>query len=157
MRTGNVALAALELEEMEQRWQGIARAYGGAPPPAYAADPQWAAVLSDVAARIDAALRAIDAGEIEEAQDALAPIRWILSDQRRRAGLQTFSDRVDAVSRAMDDLWVFRHEPPDFADAAAVGELEAGIAQMRGVVERCVQEAPASTRGNKQFQRLMAG
>ena len=68
-------------------------------------------------------MAAIDAGNPEAAGSALQPIRGSLADLRRRNGVTTFSDRVDAVSLAMEALAPFRKGTLDLNDAATLQEL----------------------------------
>jgi hypothetical protein len=157
LRTGNLALAALELEEMAQKWDALLAEFAAAPPDAFADDPTWPETLTDVGRRAQGALAAIDAGQTDAATEALAPVRESLADLRRRNGVTFFSDYIDAVSTAMDALWQYRDAPPDFADAAPTATLLEHIAAMRAAVTAGQAAAPPSARDDPQFQRLMTG
>jgi hypothetical protein len=124
LRTGNLDLAALELEAAAARWSAVVERFAAAPPDAFADDPAWRASLMNLSRRFDKAIQAIDAGDPETARSLLAPVRGTLGALRRRNNVTVFSDHIDEITRAMDRLWRFRKEPPDFAEAATLRELQ---------------------------------
>jgi hypothetical protein len=157
LRTGNLDLAALELEDMAQKWDGLTIEFAAAPPDAFADDATWPETLADVGRRAHGALAAIDAGQADAAAETLAPVREALAELRRRNGVTFFSDHIDAVSAAMDALWHYRRAPPDFDDAAQTATLRERNAAMRAAVTTGQAAAPTAARDDPQFQRLMSG
>jgi hypothetical protein len=157
LRTGNAALAALELEAAARKWHGVTERFAANPPDAFADDPAWTATLNGIGQRIDQALASTDTNDLTGARDALAPVRSELAALRRRNGIVVFSDHVDEVMAAMDRLWRFRHEPPDFGDAGTLRALRSGAAVLEYLVRRCREEAPASLRGDPIFVRFLDG
>lgn len=157
LHTGNPGLAALELSAMTEKWRALEERFAKNPPAAYAGDPAWGATLTDVGDRIEAARAFADAGAGEDASRTLAPLRAELAELRRRNGVVVFSDQVDAVTAAMETLWVHRHEPPDLADAELSAEITEEAARMRAALERCREEASGETAANPQFARLVEG
>ncbi len=155
LRTGNAALAAIELEAAQGKWQGVVTRFAESPPDAFAGDPSWATTLSGIGNRLEESLAAIDAGDLKAAGEILAPIRGELSGLRARNNVVVFSDRVDAVSTAMDRLWRFRHEPPDLDSAAALRELRSGTAVLEYLLRLCRETAPAELRGDPNFVRFL--
>ena len=155
LRTGNAALAAIELEAAAGKWRGVQSRFAGSPPDAFADDPAWAATLTGVGERLHEALAATDAGDLKAAGEALAPIRGELGALRRRNNVVVFSDRVDALTAAMDRLWRFRHEPPDLKAAATLRELRSGTAVFEYLLGRCRETAPAALRGDPDFIRFL--
>jgi len=157
LRTGNAGLAALELEAARENWRKLVARFGKTPPDAFADDPAWRATLKGVGEALDRGLAAVDAGDIEAARQLLAPVRGQLGELRRRNNIAVFSDRVDEVTDAMDRLWRFRHEPPDFAQPGELQELRSSAAVLGYLFQRCSQEAPAEVRTDASFQRLSEG
>jgi len=157
LRTGNAGLAALELESAAENWRKLEARFAKTPPDAFADDPAWRMTLKDVGERLDQGLAATDTGDLEAAKQLLSPIRGQLGGLRRRNGVAVFSDRVDEMTDAMDRLWRFRHQPPDFAEPAELQELRSGAAVLGYLFRRCGQEAPAEVRENPSFQRLSEG
>ncbi len=157
LRTGNVALAAVEIEQMAERWQAVQTRFAARPPDAFADDPRWRVTLDDVAGWLTEALAAVDAGDMERAGRALAPIRDALGELRRRNHVVVFSDCVNELSEAMARLWRYRREPPDFAAAADIRALRAGTAVLGYLFGRCDRQAPAAIGRNPEFRRLVDG
>ena len=155
LRTGNAALAAIELEAAAGKWRDVTGRFAANPPDAFADDAAWAATLNGIGQPIQQALTSTDAGDLKTARETLAPVRGELGALRRRNGVVVFSDRVDEVTAAMDRLWRFRHEPPDFSDTGTLRELRSGTAVLEHLLRRCREEAPAELRGDPDFIRFL--
>lgn len=157
LRTGNLDLAALEIEAASERWKAVMDAFAATPPDAFAEDGEWAATLGDVASRLDAALEAVDKGDKDAALTAAGPVRAILGGLRRRNHVVVFSDRVDEITAAMDRLWAFRKSPPDFDAPEDLRKVREETAVLGYLVERCAEEAPAELLAREDFRRLLEG
>jgi hypothetical protein len=157
LRTGNLDLAALELEVASARWSAVVERFAEAPPDAFADDPAWRATLEDLGERFNKSIQAIDAGDPETARGLLAPVRGTLGALRRRNNVTVFSDRIDEITAAMDRLWRFRKDPPDFAEAASLRELQSATAVLGYLLARCGREAPAQLHEREDFTRLVEG
>lgn len=157
LRTGNAALAALEIEQAQDRWRAILSDFESTPPDGFAADPLWRDTLMEVAAVLDDALTKTDVGDLEAARDALTPVRHKLAGLRQRNSVTTFSDRIDEISAAMDQLWRYRHAPPDFAAPDTARQLGSRAAVFAYVLNRAKAAAPPALAESAEFQRLIAG
>ena len=157
LRTGNIDLAALELESAGEKWAALAARFAAAPPDAFADDPAWRDVLDGVGDRLKGGLDEIDANRADQAAETLAPIRAMLGDLRRRNNVRVFSDRVDELSAAMDRLWRFRKAPPDFNVPETRRSLRAETAVLGYLLDRCRAEAPQDIAGTPEFERLVDG
>ena len=121
LHTGNAGLAALALEDMAARWAALCDRFRDQPPAAFAEDPAWQASLDAITGRIETARAQLESGDTAGATAALAPIRAVLGDLRRRNGIVTFTDRIDAFSAAMATMWVHRRANPDGAPGLGGG------------------------------------
>ena len=157
LHTGNAGLAALALDAMAARWAALCDRFRTQPPAAFAEDPVWRASLDGITGRIETARARLEAGDAQGAAAALAPIRAALGDLRRRNGIVTFSDRIDAFSAAMDAIWVVRRKPPDMADPQAAAALAAQARRLRRALEAVAAGPPEKIAGDPQFQRLIEG
>ena len=157
LRTGNVALAAFELDDMATKWRDVTVRHAQTAPDAFADDPAWATTLAGIGARVDQALAAIDAGQAETALEAIAPIRDELAELRRRNGVTVFSDRINDVSAAMAALWAHRRGEPDLASADVARDIAAKTAVLGYMFDRCRDQAPAAVREDAAFIRLLDG
>lgn len=157
LRTGNLDLAALELEDAIAKWGRLLADYGAAPPEAFADDPEWSSSLAGIGTRLGQALTELDGSRPDAAAQTLAPIREELAALRRRNGVTFFSDHADALSAAMAALWRYRDAPPDLEDDAQSATLRDESAELRAAVVRVRRAAPPAIAADPQFQRLTRG
>jgi hypothetical protein len=157
LRTGSLDLAARELEFLGVAWRAVVDRYGANPPAAFANNGLYATTLVDVSTRIVTANILIDLGRGEAARGSLAAIRTGLAQMRAESGVPVLADCVLAANGAMDALFAYRDKPPDWSDAAARADVAGKAAAYAGELKRCDDAAPASTRGEPQFRRLIDG
>ncbi len=62
---------------------------------------------------------------------------------------------MDEVLAAMDELWRFRRNPPDFASADAMGRFAAKTAVLEYLLRRYSAAAPPELRDQPAFGRLV--
>ncbi len=155
LRTGNLDLAALELSGFVQGWDQVRSRFGEAPPGPFADDPLWRDDLAEIAGHAAAGMAALEVVDQEVARAALAAIPAILADMRARNGVVTFSDAVDSLTRAMEDLWRYRDETADFDDPAIRAELSEGTERLRAAFARLRDEAPDEVAFDDRFLRLV--
>lgn len=157
LHTGNAGLAALALDAMAARWTALCDRFRDRPPAAFAQDPAWRASLDDITGRIAEARAKLEAGDSEGAEAALKPIRAILGNLRRRNGIVTHSDRIDAFSAAMDAIWVHRRQPPDMADPQVLAALAGQSRALRQTLDDVAAGPPVKIAEDPQFRRLVEG
>lgn len=156
LRTGNPGVAALELDEAAEKWSELSQRFAE-PPDALADDPAYQQSLERVGTLLDEAAAAAEASDPEPGQRALEAIRIELATFRQRNGLRTFSDCVDEMNRAMEQLWSFRHDPPDPLDRGEVNAFKRQAAITAYLYERCYEIAPDAVADDPEFQRLFGG
>lgn len=100
----NAEAAQKAIAGFETKWAALVAAYAKAPPPHFAEDGQFAAVLEKIAAINQRAKSIASAGNLAEAHDVLEEIRGELGRLRLRNGMMTFSDRMDAVHAQMEHM-----------------------------------------------------
>ena len=157
LHTGNPGLGALALDAMAARWAKLCDRFRDQPPAAFAQDPAWQASLDGITGRIETARAKLEAGDAKGAEATLKPIRGLLGDLRRRNGIVTHSDRIDAFSAAMDAIWVHRRNPPDMADPEILATISEQAGALRRALKALATEAPEKTAADSQFQRLIEG
>ena len=157
LHTGNVGLAAIELEAMQSQWRALTKRFTAAVPDAFADDGKFAPTLAAVQTRTAAALKLLDDDKRAEALARLGPIAGMVQMLRRRNGLRVYADCIADMNAAFDAAWSYRHRPPDFADADQADRLRAAIAVVDYWYRRCRDRAPKETAKQADFQRLMEG
>ena len=156
-RTGNAAVAALELDAFTAKWSALVARFGDDRPDAVAGDTAWQETLQSIGATAGQGLEQLDAGDLEAAKTTLAPIREIAGEMRRRNGVAVYSDHVDELSAAMDVLAGYRREIKDLGGAEAVARVTRQAAVVAYLFEKCDARAPAATGNDPEFRRLIDG
>jgi len=155
LRTGNAIVASFELEQMARRWNAVIDRFSVAPPDVYSADPVWEKALIEVMERIDAGLEIAIQGDAKAARKRIKPVRKILAALRKRNGMTSYSDTVDATNVAFATLYQYRHEPPDFSSMDELDRLRQALAVTIHWSEKTRANAPPAIRDEEEFKRLM--
>jgi hypothetical protein len=156
-RSGNVAVAALELDDFVTQWSALAARFGDDPPDAFVDDKAWKETLKSIGAIARQGLEELDVGDIEAARQTLAPVRGIAGDLRRRNGVTVYSDVVDELSAAMDMLARYRREMKDLGESEAVATVTRQAAVVAYLFDKCDARASAAVRDDPEFRRLIDG
>jgi len=157
LRTENPAVAEFELQDAVALWSEKVMPFRDAAPDAFADDPDWAATLDQVSEGLSQGHELARESDIAAAEAALQPLQAAMADLRARNGVRVFSDCIDEANAAMDALWAYRHDPPDFADSAQVNDLRAKTAVTAYLYARCHKTAPPEISAAEEFQRIMEG
>jgi hypothetical protein len=134
LRTANAALAGLAVEK-------LAKALQQSPHAGLAAE----------------ALTAIDAGDLPRSAQLIEQLGDRLAEDRRAAGVRLFADCVREASRAYQPLDAHRGKPPDLSDGQTRDAVTRAAAAADAAYARCDAEAPASTKADPDFRRLIDG
>lgn len=156
-RSGNVAVAALELDDFVTKWSALAARFGDHPPDAFADDGAWKDTLDSIGAIARQGLGQFDAGDVEAAKQTLAPVRGIAGDLRRRNGVTVYSDDVDELSAAMDVLARYRREIDDLGNPESLALVTRQASVVAYLFDRCDARASVAVKGDPEFRRLIDG
>jgi len=152
-RTGNVALAQIELDDARSAWSKLGR-LSGQPASPYAAKSldDLLAIGRDLLSKADDALTAGDG--VRAAAD-IAELRRSLHAIRRDAGIVELSDCVFDLSPDMDQL---RAVATRFGAAKAdAGDVVTAGTALRERLQRCNGLAPPDIASQAEFRRLIDG
>ena len=120
LRTGNVDLAAIELERMREAWGAVVDRFGARPPEVITDRALYTLTLTDMATRMIGMHMVLDMGRTDVAAEALASLRDVLARLRRASGITVLADCVLDANTAMDALFGYRNarlDPPNAAVA----------------------------------------
>ncbi len=157
LRTENPAVAEFELQDAVALWSEKVMPFRDSAPDAFVDDPAWTETLDQVSQGLSQGQDLARESDIAAAEAALQPLQIAMSDLRARNGVRVFADCIDEANAAMEALWVFRHNPPDFADGEVVNDLRAKAAVTAYLYARCQETAPPEIAGAPEFQRIMEG
>jgi hypothetical protein len=153
LHTGNIDLAAVEIEHMRTAWGAVTSLKR---PAALNRDPQlYTTTMLDVSTRLVAAQIMVDSGRPDAARQSLEAVRAELHALRKANGIVVLADCIGDANAAMDRLMTFNDRALDWStDAAAVSN---GAAAYRTAIDQCDAMAAADIRASGEFRRLVDG
>ena len=156
LRTGNIDLAAVELDRLRTAWADVNRRFAGHPPKAFAGNAAYLTAMTDIATRLVTADMMMNSGRPQVARDALLGIRDDLYNLRKSAGTPVLADCVRDAGEAMDALMAYDRRidlaKPD------IGQDIADKAKRYGeMLTRCDRMAGPAIRQEAEFRRLVDG
>ena len=147
LRTGNVDLAALEIDRLRQAWAAVTSLKR---PAALNRDPQlYTTTMVDVATRLVGVSIMMDSGRSENARQGLQAIRAQLTALRKANGIEVLADCIAEANATMDRLMAFNDEALDWSKQAEA-VAQSGTAY-RGQVDRCDAMADQTIRVAPEF------
>jgi hypothetical protein len=147
LRTGNIDLAALEIDSMREAWAKVSTL----PRPAAFQNPEhYTAIMLETAAGLIGTTLVLNMGRPDVAAESLDKIRTSLSGLRRDNNVTVLADCVLDANVSMDALFAL--------DGKADWESSsAGAESYRGTLQRCDGMAGERLRGEGEFRRLIDG
>jgi hypothetical protein len=147
LRTGNIDLAALEIEGMREAWAKVSTLPR---PAAFQNQARYTEILLGTAAELIGTTLVLNMGRADVAAESLDKIRKSLSRLRRDNNVTVLADCVLDANVSMDALFAL--------DGKADWEsLSAGAESYRGTLQRCDGMASARIRRDGEFRRLIDG
>ena len=157
LRTGNVDLAAIEFDRLRAAWSKLNRQFAGKPPDAFGGDPQYASAMTDMAARLDAAEKMLDANQPQQASVALKAVREDFHALRNSAGIVVLADCVRDANAAMNALMFYNTRDLDWTKSKNRFGIASKAAIYGYALDRCDGLASAPVRTSPEFRRLIDG
>jgi hypothetical protein len=157
LRTGNIDLAVVEIERMREAWGAVVERFGARPPEAITDRALYTLTLTDVATRMIGVHMVLDMGRTDVAGEALADLRGVLARLRRASGITVLADCVLDANTAMDALFGLRNAALETANTGVGDDILAQAKRYGDMLERCETIAPAATRHDPEFRRLVEG
>lgn len=153
LRTGNIDLAALELEGLREAWGKVSTL----PRPAAFRDQQrYTGTILETAAGLIGTTLVLNMGRADVARESLDKIRRSLSNLRRDNAVTVLADCILDTNIAMDALFALDEKTANW-DAAAVADITAKSVAYQTTLRRCDGMAPPGIRGHAEFRRLIDG
>jgi hypothetical protein len=156
-RTGNPALAGIELGQARDLWDEILGKYAANPPQAYAEDARFGDDLKAIAGHLARGAELLDDEKGKDARTELFPVRDLIYGLRARAGRKGYPECVTDLNRQMDVLFKWRHSPPDFSFSGVADEVMAAAMKYRDILRACRAMAPDVRKNAADFQRIFDG
>ena len=147
LRTGNIDLATLEIENLRETWAKVSTLPR---PAAFRDQERYASTVLQIAAQLVGISLVLNLGRPDVARDSLDQIRKLLSTLRRENGVPLLADCVLDANVAMGALFA-TDRAPDWDSAIAGGESYAAtLKRCDGMAARAIHDQP-------EFRRLIDG
>ena len=157
LRTGNVDLAALEIDRLRTAWSGLNARFAGKRPDAFDGDKQWVISMTDIATRLVTVDIMLNIGKIEQVSIALKAVRDDFHALRRSAGIEVLADCIGEANAAMDALMVYNDRGLDWSKPQTRYGIASKAAIYGYVLDRCDGMAREAVRKAPEFRRLIDG
>lgn len=155
LRTGNAGLASLDLAEASDKWEALSASAKKDPPAAYSKDHEFKKTLENVSRLLGETLALAEAGDSKQAYQTVLPVRGLIYDLRQRNGQRVYADCITDLNSVMDEMYIYRHDPPDFTKPEVRSHSSKVQTEYTKVLDECIGMAPASYSDNPEFIRLM--
>ena len=153
LRTGNVDLAALEIDRLRQAWAAVTSLKR---PAALNRDPQlYTTTMVDVATRLVGVSIMMDSGRPDNARQGLQAIRAQFTTLRKANGIEVLADCIAEANATMDRLMAFNNDALDWSKQA--GAVAQSGTAYRTQIDRCDAMADQAIRAAPEFRRLVDG
>jgi hypothetical protein len=156
VRTGNIALAQIEMDEANAAWKRLQDEAIAAPLPS-----SRPAALADFIAkgreRLTAVIGELDGGDNTGASRDLLALRQSFHDLRRNSGLYQLGDCVFEIAPAMEKLRIAATGFGESSGAARAEDIVAAAGAFRTRVQLCNDLASADISRQPEFRRLIDG
>jgi hypothetical protein len=152
---GGKERAARELAGTRIAWEMLLARYYDAPPEQFAKDHRWQADLATMTGYIEIADLQLGAGKLQQAHDALEPVRHLWLEIRQRNGIPWFGDELTRFHDVMEPVVQLAVAG---VRESSVGAFEAKLGDLSKAWRR-VEEfgfAPRSMERQKQCEEMMA-
>jgi inorganic triphosphatase YgiF len=146
--TGNVEKSVATVEKFSKGWSGLASKWSTNPPPQYSTDAAFAKDMKEIAAIAGKALSQAKTGDLKTSHVTLERIRDMLADLRRRNGVISYSDHVNAYHEHMEHVLRARY-------AGDKNRLAVDAGVLAYLAKRLETEAPAAYRQNTDFTKAL--
>jgi hypothetical protein len=154
-RTNSKAQAESEqaIAQAQQALRRVIEQHAAKPAPPYDRDPTFAATLDKIGAVYAKAAGEIRDGKLPDAHETLKEARDLMADLRRRNGVVTFSDAMNAYHAQMEHVLT---EGPKRVDAPADRlKLVADVGALDYLAARLRADAPAALAKDAEFDAAL--
>lgn len=150
-RTNTLAQAESEqaIAQARQSWQALMDQFASRPAAPYDRDARFADSLSQVAAVYNAAEVQIKGRNLAQAHETLEKARDLMAELRRRNGVITYSDHMNAYHGVMEH--VLSDAPRRMGEPQGMLRLMASVGTLEFLAERLRTEAPARVAADPAF------
>lgn len=143
------------LQQARAGWQAVIERHGKTPPAPYDRDPQVLDTLNEVASVYQQADGQVQTGKLAEAHETLEAARDLIAELRRRNGVVTYSDHMNAYHAEMEH--VLGESKTLDASPQRLLQLMARVGVLDYLVHKLRSEAPPKLAADPAFADALQG
>ena len=151
--TGQAEPSAKALAAFADKWDALRQTFEQTPPPHYADDAQWGAVIGAINDDLTKAQSLVASGDLPGAHEALEDVRDTFWALHKRNSVETFSDRMNAYHAEMEHVLAMDLANLDSTTQTALVERAAVMAYLAADL---LAQPPVEAAGNAEFGKLAA-
>jgi hypothetical protein len=155
LRTGNVDLAALEVERLRDTWGDVSARFAGNRPAVFKDTKLYVTIMTDIAMQLVAADLMLNTGRPGVARQTLFAVRNNLYKLRKSAGIVVLADCINDANKAMDALMAYNRRKVDWSNAATRDDITKKATVYDEILTRCDSIAKEEVRRAPEFRRLI--
>ena len=140
--------------QARRSWRSLQQRFGQSAPSPYAQDSRLPLTLAEVAAVYEKAEGEIRTGQLSQAHETLEAARDLMAELRRRNGVVSFSDHMNAYHAQMELL--LTDGPAQTGQAAGLLRLLGQAGALDYLARKLRSEAPPALAADAEFGRLLA-
>ena len=157
LRTGNLDLAALEIDRLREAWDRVAQRFTTKRPAAFDGNPLYGPLWTTESTRFVGIDLMIKMGKPDAVANALNGLRGDLYALRKASGIVVLADCVRDANAIMDDFMVYNDRALDWGKAEVAADIAGKASAYGSVLDRCETIADDATRKSPEFRRLIDG
>ncbi len=157
LRTGNVDLAALEIDRLRDSWTRLVERFSGNRPDAFKGSELYGKLFTVVSARLVGADLMLKTGRPDAARNSLDAIRGDLYDLRKASGIVVLADCIRDANASMDALMAYDDRALDLNNAETRKDVAAKASGYSSTLARCDGIANETVQKSPEFRRLVDG
>ena len=155
LRTGNVDLAALEIDRLRTAWRQVVARFSGKRPAEFKDTTLYGTTLTTVSARLVAADLMLNSGRPAAARQSLTAMREDLHALRKSAGVAVLADCILDSNKAAAVFLAYDKRDLDWNKPQIRDDIAAAAAAYGKALDRCDAMASEGLRQQPEFRRLI--
>jgi len=144
------------LSAFTSAWRGLELRWSAHPPPQYGEDADFAPELAAIGDVARHAARQTQVNDIEQTHITLQQVRALLADMRRKNGLETYTDQMDAFDEKLAETADDGLDQPELTHDQSI-TLTEQVAVLMFLAERLEKRAPSGLTDDEHFLTQVEG
>jgi hypothetical protein len=157
LRTGNLDLAALEIDRLHEAWDRVAQRFTTQRPAAFDGNPLYGRLWTAESARFVGIDLMIKMGKPDAVANALTGLRGDLYELRKASGIVVLADCVRDANTIMDGFMAYNDRALDWSKADVNAHIAGKASAYSNTLDRCETIAGDALAKNPEFRRLIDG